>query len=346
MMTARYTVTYMTLLVAIAIVLWVCDIMTGSISIGFAQCWSALTDYQTGEIVHQVVREIRLPRATTALISGVALAVSGLLLQTLLNNPLAGPSVLGITAGGSLGVALVVFGTGAVLSGQVLLQQTLSSSWGMVLAAVAGSVTVLLIILFLAARMYRPVVLLIVGLMIANIAGALIGILQFFSRPEDLQSFVMWSFGNLGGVQRYQLPLLAGCIFGALVPAIFTVKGLDLMQLDEAHARVMGVNMRRLRIVTLTSIGVMAGTVTAFCGPIAFVGIAIPHLTRGLTGFRDHRRLLPATAMVGAIVLLGCDIVSHGFGKGYALPLNAITAMIGSPVVIWVLLRKRNRRLQ
>lgn len=322
--------------------LFALDLATGSVSLSLSETFIAIFGEEQS-LAKTIVTQLRFPRAVVAILAGCALSVAGLLLQTMLQNPLAGPSVLGITAGGSLGVAAVVLGAGASISNNIFQVFGSNQSWLMVVASIVGSFAVLLIILYLAMRMYTSATLLIVGLMIANIIMAIIGVWQYFSRPEEVYDFMVWSFGNLGGVTNNQLGILGIGVLVGLVPAFLSTKGLDLLQLDEWHARASGVKIKRLRLLILLSIGLLAGTVTAFCGPIGFIGIAIPHVTRVTTGFHRHIFLIPATAILGAITLLLCDWVSHLPGNALSLPLNVMTAFIGSPVVIWVLLTKSKR---
>lgn len=280
-----------------------------------------------------IVRTLRLPRALAALLAGAALGTAGLQMQTYFRNDLAGPYVLGLSAGASLGVALLVLGAGVLGLGAV-------GAWGLAAAAFLGAGAVLALVALAALRVSEGATLLIVGLMFASFTSAIVSVLQFFAEADRVQAFLFWTFGSLGGVTWAQLPVLAGGVGAGLLLGGLLVKPLDALLLGERYAESMGVSVARARALVFASTSLLAGTVTAFCGPIAFVGLAVPHLVRALTPQATHRVLVPATALGGAVVLLACDLVARLPGSGLSLPLNAVTSLVGAPVVVWVLLRR------
>jgi iron complex transport system permease protein len=290
----------------------------------------------------KIVINIRIPRAVTAILAGSALSVSGLLMQTLFRNPLAGPSVLGITAGASLGVAIVMLAAGTITSIFAIQQLSAMGSWLIVIAASLGSAAVLLLILLISLKVRDNVTLLIIGLMVGNITIALVSIWQYFSQPEQIQDYLIWTFGSLGGVALNQLWILATIAFVGIAIAFVLVKPLNGLLLGENYARSMGLSVSISRIWIIVSTSLLAGGITAFCGPIGFVGIAVPHLTRSLLGTNEHRVLIPGTLLMGALLLLACDIIAQVPGTTTTLPISAVTSMIGSPVVIWVIIQRKN----
>lgn len=291
-----------------------------------------------------IVREIRLPKALTALAVGSGLAVSGLQMQTLFRNPLAGPSVLGLTAGAGLGVALVMLAGGGAANGFAIRALGLGGSWTLVLAATAGAALVMALVLALSARVRDNAVLLIVGLMIASVTGAIVSLWQYFSAPEQIQEYLLWTFGSLGGVTGSHLAVLAAVVGVGLGLAFASAKPLNALLLGENYARSMGLVVGRSRTLIIASTSLLAGAITAFCGPIGFVGIAVPHLTRALLRTADHRLLLPGTCLAGAALTLVCDCVTQLPGSQTSLPLSVVTSLLGAPVVLWVVLRRQNIR--
>jgi iron complex transport system permease protein len=291
-----------------------------------------------------IVREIRLPKALTALAVGSGLAVSGLQMQTLFRNPLAGPSVLGLTAGAGLGVAAVMLAGGSVANSFAIRALGLGGSWSLVLAATAGAALVMTLVLALSARVRDNVVLLIVGLMIASVTGAIVSLWQYFSAPEQIQEYLLWTFGSLGGVVGTHLAVLATVVGVGLVLAFASAKPLNALLLGENYARSMGLVVGRSRTLIIASTSLLAGAITAFCGPIGFVGIAVPHLTRALLRTADHRLLLPGSCLAGAALTLACDCVTQLPGSQTSLPLSVVTSLLGAPVVLWVVLRRQNIR--
>ncbi len=286
-----------------------------------------------------IINDFRLPKALTATLAGAALGVSGLQMQTLFRNPLADPFVLGVSSGASLGVALVVLSVGAANTA-LLAVAGLLGNLSLVVAACLGAGAVLILVLVLAQRVQSSVTLLILGLMIGYLTSAVVSLLLSFSIAERIQAYIAWSFGSFGGVTWSQMRVLAPVVLGGLLLAFILTKALNALLLGETYARSMGLDIRRSRIGIVTSSAVLAGTVTAFCGPIAFLGIAIPHLCRALLRSADHRVLLPACALLGATAALLADLVAQAPGTSVVLPLNAITALIGAPVVVWIILRR------
>lgn len=296
----------------------------------------------TNQAWNKIVINIRIPRVVTAILAGSALSVGGLLMQTLFRNPLAGPSVLGITAGASLGVAIVMLAGGTITSIFAIQQLSALGSWVIVIAASLGAAAVLLLILLISIKVRDNVTLLIIGLMIGNLTIALVSIWQYFSRPEQIQDYLIWTFGSLGGVPLDQLWILAVVAFIGGGIAMVLSKPLNGLLLGENYARSMGLSVSGSRIWIIVSTSLLAGGITAFCGPIGFVGIAVPHLTRSLMGTNDHRVLIPATLLMGAMLLLACDIIAQVPGSTTTLPISAVTSMVGSPVVIWVIIQRKN----
>lgn len=329
-MKSRSAILFM-LLAAAVVILFVADMAVGSVYIPLREVWAALAGGDAAVSTVKIVRGIRLMKAVTAVLAGMALAVSGLQMQTLFRNPLAGPYVLGISSGASLGVALFILGMpllGAAGSAAV-------SSLGIAGAAWSGSALILAVIAAVSRRIKDIMVILILGMMFSSGVGAVVQILQYISHEDSLKTFVIWTMGSLGDVTTVQLWLLAGSVAAGLICAVVSVKPLNLLLLGEQYARTMGLDIRRSRMTVFLSTTLLAGTVTAFCGPIGFVGLAVPHIARMMFRNADHRVLMPASALTGAVTLLVCDMVS----KCLALPVNTITALFGIPVVVWVVVR-------
>ncbi|MGG7666724.1 FecCD family ABC transporter permease [Dyadobacter sp. BHUBP1] len=328
-----------------AIALFCLDIMLGSVAIPFKEVIRIVT---TGESENRawlfIIEKIRLPKAITAMLAGCGLSVSGLQMQTLFRNPLAGPSELGITAGAGLGVAAVMLAGGGSASMYAISQLGISGSWLIIGMASLGSAGVLALILLIAGRIRDNVILLIVGVMIGTITLSVISIWQYFSQPEQLQEYIMWTFGSLGGVTGYHLYVLSGVVTGGLLLAFASSKSLNALLLGENYARSMGLTVGRTRLMIMLSTSLLTGSVTAFCGPIGFVGIAIPHITRSLLGTSNHRVLIPATCLTGTVLLLFCDIIAQLPGSQTIIPINVVTSLLGAPVVIWIIVRRNNLR--
>jgi iron complex transport system permease protein len=296
---------------------------------------------RAGEGIELIVRQVRLPRSITAMLAGAALGIAGLQMQTLFRNPLADPFVLGISAGASLGVAIVVLGSGLTAV------NVFASGFGfggdalITVAAIAGAGIVLAMVLALSSKMTNPATVLILGLMIGYAVQAFVTVLLAGTEAEQIQQWIAWGFGSFSGITWQRLGLFGGLIVLGLVVAGLTTKQLNALLLGENYARTMGLNVRRMRLVTMLGASVLGGVVTAFCGPIAFLGVATPHLCRGMLGTSDHRALVPATILLGATVALGAQILSLLPGSAGILPLNAVTALFGAPVVVFVLVRNR-----
>lgn len=321
------------------------DIGVGSVSIPLKEVARILFQHESeNEAWLFIVQKIRLPKAITAVIVGCGLSVSGLQMQALFRNPLAGPSELGISAGAALGVALVMLGSGGSASLYAIRQLGVSDSWLLVLMASAGSALVLLLILSIGGRLRDNIVLLIVGVMVSTITLSIISIWQYFSQPEQLQEYLLWTFGSLGGVVQTHLYVLAGAVLLGLLLAFMSSKALNVLLLGENYARSMGLHVARSRWLILASTSLLTGSITAFCGPIGFIGIAIPHLTRSLLNTANHRVLIPATCLVGTVLLLVCDTIAQLPGTEAVLPINVVTSLLGAPVVIWIIIRRNNLR--
>ena len=323
-MRSRSAILFATL-AALTVFLFLLDLAVGAVPIPLGDVWAALTGGDCPRATAKIVLNIRLIKAVVALLAGAALSVSGLQMQTLFRNPLAGPYVLGISSGASLGVALVV------LAG-------VGSSIGIAGAAWLGAALVLVVIAAVGHRIKDIMVILILGMMFSSGVGAVVQILQYISKEESLKAFVIWTMGSLGDVTFNQLAVLVPSIVAGLLLAVVTIKPLNLLLFGEEYAVTMGLNIRRSRGLLFLSTTLLAGTATAFCGPIGFIGLAMPHVTRMLFRNSDHRVLVPGTVQSGAAVLLLCDLVS----KMFTLPINAITALLGIPFVVWVVLRNKS----
>lgn len=313
---------------------FIIDIMVGSVGISPREVWAALTGGECDPIKARIVIDIRLMKAIVALLAGAALSVSGLQMQTLFRNPLAGPYVLGVSSGASLGVALFILGAPIV----GMASSPLLSTLGVAGAAWIGSAAILAAVAALSHRIKDIMVILILGIMIDSGVSAIVQIMQYLSNEESLKSFVIWTMGSLGDVTSAQLGLFIPAVVAGIIITIAVIKPLNMLLLGEAYARTMGLNIGRTRLMIMLSTTLLAGTVTAFCGPIGFIGLAIPHVARALFRNADHRTLMPATALTGALSLLLCDIIS----KLLTLPVNTITALLGIPIVIWVVVRNKN----
>lgn len=332
-MKSRTTILFILFTAAVA-VLFAADIAVGSVSIPIRDVWAALTGGECDPTTARIIRDIRLMKAVVALVAGAALAVSGLQMQTLFRNPLAGPYVLGVSSGASLGVALFILGAPmAGLTGHAWL-----SSLGVAGAAWIGAAATLALVAAISTRIKDIMVILILGIMISSGVSAIVQILQYLSAEEALKSFVVWTMGSLGDVTATQLALLLPAVAAGAALGVAVIKSLNMLLLGENYARSMGLDLHRSRSIILLSTTLLAGTVTAFCGPIGFIGLAMPHVARVIFRNADHRTLMPAAALTGAASLLLCDMVA----KLLALPVNSITALLGIPVVVWVVVRNRN----
>lgn len=316
----------------VSLVLLFClDLAVGSVRIPLSDVWEALSGGDCPPATRRIILDIRLMKAVVATLVGAALTVSGLEMQTLFRNPLAGPYVLGISSGASLGVAIFILGMPAWGLTAAM------SPLGVAGAAWVGAAAVLVFVALVARRIRDIMVILILGMMFSSGVSAIVQILQYLSDEDSLKSFVIWTMGSLGDVTRSQLWILLPSVFAGLILAIAAVKPLNMLLFGEDYAVTMGLSIRRSRLLLFASTTLLAGTATAFCGPIGFIGLAMPHVTRMIFRDSDHRVLVPATMLTGAVVMLVCDILS----KLFVLPVNAITALIGIPVVVWVVLRSK-----
>ena len=332
-MSGRNTILF-ALLAVLIVLLFVVDMMVGSVSIAARDIVAAIVGAECDPMTRKIIVDIRLMKAVVAIMAGAALSVSGLQMQTLFRNPLAGPYVLGVSSGASLGVALFILGLPLLGShGSQLL-----SSLGIAGAAWLGSAAVLAVVGAVSRRIKDVMVILILGMMIGSGVSAVVQILQYLSHEEALKSFVVWTMGSLGDVGAEQLWLLIGAVVVGLVLAVAVIKPMNMLLLGESYARTMGLDVKRTRTMILLSTTLLAGTVTAFCGPVGFIGLAIPHVARALFIEADNRVLVPASALLGALALLICDVVS----KMLTLPLNSVTALLGIPIVVWIVVRNKN----
>jgi len=310
------------------------NISLGSASISLKEVFGSLF----GVSDNYIIQNYRLPKAITAIIVGSGLGISGLLMQTLFRNPLAGPFVLGISSGASLGVALVILGSG-FLGG--ILAGVFISKWAIVIAASLGSFLVLLSVLLVSSKVRDTMAILIIGLMFGSITAAIVSVLSYFSSAEQLQQYIFWGFGSLGNLSWNEV-LIFFIVYGfGIFLSIASIKTLDTFLLGENYAKSLGLNIKRSRLIIILATSLLAGTITAFAGPIAFIGLAIPHMTRQFFNTSNHKILLPAVFIIGAIVMLICDSIAQLPTSDYTLPINAITSLIGAPVVVWLLVRKR-----
>lgn len=313
------------------------DIMWGATSLSPRQVWDALWVGNDEETATYVVRHFRLPKALTALFAGAGVAVAGLQMQSLFRNPLADTSILGINSGAGVGVA--VYTMAYAFFPTVALFNSGVSTWGIILAACIGASLVLLLITAVASRVRSVVSVLIVGVMVGFLASSIISILQYFSDEETLKTYLLWSFGSVTGTTWRQLHLMLPVVALGLALSLLMPKPMNALALGESYARSVGTNVPRVRFALIAITSLLAGSITAFTGPIAFLGMAVPHFVRSLFRTSDHRILLPATMAAGALLLLLCDLVTQLPGRGLTLPINALTSLIGAPVVILVVLR-------
>ncbi|MFZ0471766.1 MAG: iron ABC transporter permease [Bacteroidales bacterium] len=316
------------------ILLFVADLLLGSTRLAAGDVIRSLFGHGTphGEII---IMQFRLPKALTAVMAGAAMSVSGLLMQTLFRNPLAGPDVLGVSSGAGLGVALTVLTITPLFSfapGSPL------QDWSLILAAWAGAGAVMMVIMAVSARMRDIMTVLIVGLLLASAISAVVSLLQYFSNEAMLKTYVIWTMGNLGNMSYSQIRTLTVATLAGMVLAVMMIKPLNAMLMGETFSRTVGVNMKITRIILLAAASILAGSVTAFCGPLAFIGVAVPHVARIIFGTTDHRTLMPGVALSGAVILLISDMISTLPGGGQIIPVNTVTSLIGIPVVLWVII--------
>ena len=335
----------MLLIIASIALFFLLNLVLGSVSIPLRSVWNILLG--TGdepEIWQNIIWKSRVPQALTALVAGAGLSVSGLQMQTVFRNPLAGPSVLGISSGASMGVAFVVLLSGSI-GGVALSRLGLMGEIALSVAAIAGSLSIMALIVFVSQKVRGNVTLLIIGVMIGYVANAVIGVLKFFSVEEDIRAYVIWGLGSFSRVSGDQMMVFV-CIMLVLLPLSFLlIKTLNLLLLGDAYARNLGLNIKRARLLVITCSGVLVAIVTAYCGPIVFLGLAVPHLCRGLFRSSDHRILMPSSLLVGASLALVCNLIARMPGFEGALPVNSVTALVGAPVVMSVLFNKRRNEM-
>ncbi|WP_417886779.1 iron chelate uptake ABC transporter family permease subunit [Zunongwangia sp.] len=315
------------------------NISIGSVHIPFRDIFSALLNNETGIDTHTyIILEYRLPKAITAIIVGSGLAISGLLMQTLFQNPLAGPYVLGLSSGASLGVSLLIMGLGLIAGD---FSDIIFSQWSLVIAASTGSLLVMLCVILASIRLRDIMSILIIGLMFASLTGAVVNILTYFSETSQLQHYIFWSFGSLGDLSWEQFEILMLFWVIGIILSILSIKNLNSLLLGEEYANSLGVNIKQNRLLVILATSLLAGSITAFCGPIAFIGLAVPHLIRQLVSITNHVILLPLVALGGAILMLICDMITNLPILQTPLPINAITSLVGAPVIIWLLIKKQ-----
>ncbi|MBO5848415.1 MAG: iron ABC transporter permease [Bacteroidales bacterium] len=327
-------------IIFLGILLFIINLLVGSVAIPFTDLFDVLCGKKSNPTVATIVLDYRLPQAVTAIFAGAALSVAGLLMQTLFRNPLADPSMLGISSGAGLGVAIIILMTG-VLGGSALSTMGIWSNLGVSLAAFAGATLVLMLILGFSSRVRNMTTLIIIGLMISYLAGSMTDIMKFFSMKEDIHAFVIWGMGSYSAVGTSKLMFFSTSITLGLLASLFMSKNLNILLLGDLYADNLGLNVKRNSIFIILISGYLTAIVTAYCGPIAFLGLAIPHMTRFIFKTSDHRILVPTVMLIGMIVSLLCNIIARMPGLEGNLPINAVTAFIGAPVVIWVILRKR-----
>ena len=339
-MTSKKRTQSIIFLVIATLMAFLLNIVLGSVSIPIKDVFLSLFGQDIEqESWNYIVQNYRIPKAITAIMVGSGLGISGLLMQTMFRNPLAGPFVLGISSGASLGVAVLIMGStllGGVLTGFLV------SKWGIIIASSLGSFLVLLAVLAVSIRVRDTMAILIIGLMFASLTSAVVGILSFFTSAEQLQQYIFWGFGSLGNLSWNEVLILSIVFLGGILLSILSLKALNSLLLGEHYAKSLGLNINRSRMLIILATSLLAGGITAFAGPIAFIGLAIPHIARQILNTSNHSILMPAVIFIGAIVMLVCDSIAQLPTSDYTLPINAVTAIFGAPVVIWLLVRKKN----
>ena len=326
------------LLVAGIIVLFAMSLIVGSVRIPLADVCDILFDKFDGkESWKYIVMENRLPQALTAMLCGASLAVCGLMLQTAFRNPLAGPDVFGISSGAGLGVAIVMLFLGGSVSTTLF---TVSGFLAILTSAFIGAIVVTMIILFLSTMVRNSVLLLIVGLMVGYVSSSAVALLNFFASEEGVKSYMVWGMGNFGGVSMNHMLLFALLCLVGIIASIFLIKPLNIMLLGTQYAESLGINIRQIRNLLLVTVGLLTAVTTAFCGPISFLGLAIPHMTRLLLHTENHQILLPCTILCGAVIALLCNLICYLPGDGGIIPLNAVTPLLGAPIIIYVIVKR------
>lgn len=316
------------------------NLSLGQVAIPFKEVIKSLLGSNASKDTWEyIIINFRLPKAITAILVGIGLSISGLLMQTLFRNPLAGPYVLGLSSGSSLGVAFVILGAGAL---PLVLSDFLLSSYGIIIASCLGSFAVLMLVLLISKFLRDTMTILIAGLMFSSFAGAIVSVLSYFSSAEKLQKFTFWSLGSIGNLSWQNIYLLMVAVFIGLLFSVFSIKSLDALLLGENYAKSLGLNIKKSRRLIILATSILAGSITAFAGPIAFIGLAVPHVAKLIFQTSNHRILFWSTILIGAIIMLFCDMVSQMPGCNFTLPINAITSIVGAPIVIWLLVRKKS----
>ena len=328
----RNTFLFSTLTI-VTFLLFIADLAFGSIHISFSDIFSILSGSDAEKINSEIILNFRLPKAITAIIAGASLSVAGLMMQTLFRNPLADPYILGVSSGASLGVALIT------MASSILPLALVNSGWAMIIAAIIGASIVLLLVVGVSFRVRNTVTLLIVGIMFGTIAGSIVSVLQNFSNPDAIKLFVIWTFGSLSAVTWTYMQVLVPVSVIGLAMAFFLQKRMDGMLLGENYSKSLGVSITKTRILIVIATGLLAGGITAFTGPIAFIGIAIPHIARGIFRTSGHKILLPATILCGSSLLLVCDIITQI--PEYTLPINTVSSLFGAPIILWIILKQK-----
>ncbi len=315
------------------------NICLGSINIPIKDVYTSLVNGTCSkESWNYIILNYRLPKAIVAILIGIGLSISGLLMQTLFRNPLAGPYVLGLSSGASLGVAVVILGASLL---PISLSEFFLSSFGIIIASSLGSFFVLVSVLVIAKRLRDTMAILIVGLMFGSLTSAIVGSLTYFSSAEQLQKFTFWSLGNLGNLTWNSIGILTCCVALGVLLSVFSIKPLNALLLGENYARSLGINYKKTKYIILFATSILAGSITAFVGPIAFVGLAVPHIAKLVFQTSNHKILFWSTLLFGAVIMLICDSITQIPGTEIILPINAITSIFGAPIVIWLLVRKR-----
>ena len=329
--------TLFSILIALLIFTFLCDIFVGNAHISLRETWLALWGNSSNPITNEIIRNYRLPKALTSILAGASLSVAGLLMQTLFRNPLAGPDVLGVSAGAGLGVALLTMLNGS------LLYPVISSMGSMVqvIASITGATLTLLLILGVSSRINDSITILVLGMIFGYVASAAVTILQSFADPDSLKVFVTWTFGSMSNVTWNKMPIMSTILIAGMILTFFLQKSLNSLLLGEQYASTVGLNIKTIRIVLITLTAIITGTITAFTGPIAFVGVVMPHFARALFKTVNHRIILPATLVSGSVLMLICDILSQIVVSNRTLPINAVTALFGAPMILWIVLKRK-----
>lgn len=327
-------------LMILLIVFFILDLFLGSVTIRPGEIIAAIFN-NSDETTRTILIQFRLPKAITALLVGIALSISGLQMQTLFRNPMAGPYVLGLSSGASLGVAFVILGFSSDMSPESVRG---FGNWAIAAASWTGAGLVMLLIMMISSRIKNIMTVLILGIMLSSAISAIVSIMQYFSNETMLKAYIIWTMGSLGNLTSSQLNVMIASVVAGVVLSLISVKMLNALLLGENYARSIGLDIKRSRFIIIAGTSILTGTITAFCGPIGFIGIAVPHLARIIFKTSDHKILIPGTILAGALVMLLSDIISQMPGSDNTLPVNSVTALIGIPVVIWVILHDQKHR--